>query len=360
MRESVRSFLATLAAILVALSGAAQAEYPYLAAYSESDADFRAGKVQLLPAVTEVQTISEAPLPSSLTNSAPQCNVGQWCQDCDDLGNWLDNTTFGFGGEAYKSLGDTAVPPGVATGFMDSAGFVGSFNTGFALLSDSPIRGQFGGSYGIFDLKGRDTVSQSSAEQQAFVTIGLYKRSDILADDRICWGLVYDQFWAHQWGLRAGELYVGQTRYLTGYALNSHHELGIWGAVHTNSDGSASVVGPPVRAMNQYNIYSRINWDCGGQTMLYFGAHDPADMGSWLVGFLGQAPLSGRTALYGNFVFDLPRSSTGFGGANELEWNFGVGLMYSWGGKVISPTVSGRQGLPLLPVANNGSLLITN
>ena len=112
--------------------------------------------------------------------------------------------------------------------------------------------------------------------------------------------------------------------------------------------------------MNQYNAYWRYNWDFGGQTMLYVGAHDPADIGSWLFGLLGQAPLSDRTALYGNFTYSFPSSSTGAVGSNEEEWNFGVGLVYSLGGKAASPSVSGQKGLPLLPVANNGSFLITN
>ena len=113
------------------------------------------------------------------------------------LGGWCDNTIVFLGAEAYKSLGDSAQPPGIATGFMDSAGFSGGFNTGVRLFDDSPIRGQIGGSYGVYDLKGRDTVSPSSAEQQTFLTAGIYKRSDILDGDAISWGLVYDQFWAH-------------------------------------------------------------------------------------------------------------------------------------------------------------------
>ena len=240
------------------------------------------------------------------------------------------------------------------------AGFSGGFNTGVRLFDDSPIRGQIGGSYGVYDLKGRDTVSPSSAEQQTFLTAGIYKRSDILDGDAISWGLVYDQFWAHQWGLRAGELYVGQVRGIAGYAINDRHEIGVWGTFHTTEDATATVAGPPLRAMNQYNVYWRYNWDFGGQTMVYVGGNDPADVESWVLGVLGQAPLSDNMALYGNFTYAFPRSATGVIGSNDLEWNLGVGLIYSWGKKAVSPTVSGRKGLPLLPVANNGSFLITN
>ena len=358
MRNSVRLVLAALVSALTSLPGVAQAQYfaPTKATTGPSFNSYygqASGESNYLTGTAE----SQAPAGSAPAN----CDSGDWCGCCGDVGTWRDNTLFWFGGEAYKSFGDTAQPPGVATGFMNSAGLVGGFNTGFALLDGSPIRGQVGASYGAYDLKGRDTISQSSSEQQTFITVGVYKRSDILADDRISWGLVYDQFWAHQWGLFASELYVGQVRGIAGYAVNQHHEFGVWGTFRSTGDNS---VGPlsslPLRAMNQYNVYWRYNWDFGGQTMLYVGGHDPADIGSWLFGLLGQAPLSDNTALYGNFTYAFPGSATGAVGANELEWNFGLGLVYSWGGKAVSTTVSGQQGLPLLPVANNGSFLITN
>ena len=76
-------------------------------------------------------------------------------------------------------------------------------------------------------------------------------------------------------------------------------------------------------------------------------------------------------SLYGNFVCALLSSvAGGLGnllaapvpavGASELQWNASFGLMYSFGGKAYSPTVSGQQGLPPLPVVNNSSFLITN
>ncbi len=358
MRISVRLVLAALVPALMCLPEVAQAQY-FEPTKTTNGPNFNSyhgqasGESNYLTGTAE----SQAPAGSAPAN----CDSGDWCGYSGDVGTWRDNTLFWFGGEAYKSFGDTAQPPGVATGFMNSAGLVGGFNTGFALFDGSPIRGQVGASYGAYDLKGRDTISQSSSEQQTFITAGVYKRSDILADDRVSWGLVYDQFWAHQWGIFASELYVGQVRGIAGYAVNQHHEFGVWGAFRSTGDNS---VGPtsalPVRAMNQYNVYWRYNWDFGGQTMLYVGGHDPADFGSWLFGLLGQAPLSDSTALYGNFTYAFPGSATGAVGANELEWNFGLGLVYSWGGKAVSRTVSGQQGLPLLPVANNGSFLITN
>ena len=289
---------------------------------------------------------------------APACGCCASC--CQSVGSWFDNTLITLGAEGYKSVGDTFPPPGLATGYMASAGFVGGFNTGFSVGLDK-IRGQIGGSYGIYDVKGRDTASPSSAEQQYFLTAGLYKRSDVLAGDRASWGVVYDQFWDHQWGLFADELYVGQFRGIAGWAMSEWNEIGVWGALHSTVDYSTVAYGPgPVRAMNQYNMYWRHNYNFGGQTMLYFGGVDPADVGSWQLGGTGLAPLGDWLAMYGNCTFAFPSSSTGPVGSNELQWNFGAGLVMYLGGKAVSPTVSGYKGLPLLPVANNGSMLITN
>ena len=75
---------------------------------------------------------------------------------------------------------------------------------------------------------------------------------------------------------------------------------------------------------------------------------------------VGVAPLSRNTSLFGNSTFLFPSSSTGVIGSNELQWNVSMGLVYSFGGKAVSRNISGQPGLPLMPVANNGSFLITN
>jgi hypothetical protein len=314
------------------------------------------------PSESNFVTGESEPAPTALAPSlSGSCDTCEWDECCNDFGSWRDNTLLWMGGEAYKSLGDIAPPPGVAAGFMDSAGFVGGFNTGFQLLPDSAIRGQIGASYGVYDHKGRDTVSVSSAEQQSFLTMGVSKRSDVLRGDQLSWGLVYDQFWAHQWGLFASELYVGQIRGLMGWAVDDYNEFGVWGAVRTTGDNSVTgIAPPPVRAMNQYNVFWRHNYDFGGQTMLWVGGNDPADVGSWLFGTLGQAPLNDYLSMYGNFTLAYPGSATGVVGSNEEEWAFGFGLVYSLGGKAVRSSVSGPQGLPLMPVANNGNFLITN
>ncbi len=288
--------------------------------------------------------------------------------DCDEcIGNWRDNMVVWFGADAYKSLGDTLPPPGFVAGYMNSAGVVAGMNTSVA-IGDLRTRFQIGGSYGVYDFKGRDSGAilappskDSSAEQQGFLTAGFYKRSDICDGERISWGVVYDQFWGHQWGLMANQVYLSQMRGIVGYAVNECHEVGVWGTLNTNIDKTAfAITPPPIRAANQINGYWRRSWDNGGSTMAYVGVADNSNVQDWLVGATAQAPLSSNLSLYSNVTFALPSSATGLVGSNELQWNVGAGLQYSFGGKAASSTVSGHKGMPLLPVANNGSFLITN
>jgi len=313
----------------------------------------------------------EARSPSDLPRSelvvVDRCD-GDCCADSvSDC--WRDNLQVWLGGEAYKGLGDTKQPPALVAGYTNNAGIVSGGNTSFG-LGERPVRGQFGASYGVYDVAGRDTVSRSSSEQQVYATLGIYRRGDVECHEHLSWGLVYDHFWGHQYGMAADQVYLGQVRGIVGYAVNECNEIGFWGTASAGRDSiqSSALAGvvplllqtTTVRAANQFNTYWRHNWEFGGSTMAYVGLADSADVQDWIVGVLGQAPLSDRVALYSNVTFALPGSGPGVLGANELQWNFSLGLSYSFGGKAWSSNVSGNADSPLLPVANNGSFMITN
>lgn len=302
----------------------------------------------------------------SLGNSCGK-KLGNGCGN--GVGNWLDNTQVFFGADGYKSLGDSALSGFFPLPFSlgNSFGAVTGFNTGLR-LGDSQVRAQVGASYGVYDFKGRTTtapIKNDSLEQQTFLTGGFYKRSDVCAGDRISWGTVYDQFIGHQWGWANNEVNLGQFRSIIGYALNETNEIGLWGTMHINND-SASLGFPPgavltnIRAMNQMNAFLRHQWAFGGNSMMYVGGVDRADVAAWQLGMINLAPVSKSASLYGNFTYVAPSSATGLVGASEDQWNASVGLVLYLGKNAVSRTVSGNQGMPLLPVANNGSFLITN
>jgi hypothetical protein len=350
MRIQLQRALAAVVAAVACCSGIADAQTYY--SPPNVPAAPSAAPYSNYPTATSGQLLTigdDKPNSQPLTSDVVESSWWQCDNQC--LGNWRSNTVAWFGGDAFKSIGDGASG--------NNAGIVGGFNTGFA-LGQSSIRAQLGASYGLYDLKGTGQgQSASAAEQQTFITFGVYKRSDVSAGERISWGAVFDQFFGHNWGFGDGEIYLTQLRGIAGYALSDWNELGVWGTVHTNNDSSVRFQNT-LRAMNQANVYWRHNFEMGAQNMLYLGCVDAADIGSWQIGSLAQAPLNNYTSLYGNVTFSFPSSKTGGLGPRELEWNIGVGLAYSFGGKAISPTVSGQKGLPLLPVANNGSVLITD
>ena len=341
-----------------------------LAMASDSDFSIASSSVQKIVADTddsvELVSCNEACSDSCNANyTGLSCGVKNRCRSgC--CGNWFDNTVAFSGVEAFKSIGDSVSlsSGGQSFGLANSAGLVNGLNTGFRLGRQSRIRGQVGGSIGVYDLKGRVGNNQTQSEQQEFLSAGAYKRSDVSNGDRIAWGVVYDQMWAHQWGVGANDFNLGQIRGIFGYALNEQNEVGFWGTAHTNSlnlsvdDTTLGII--DVQAVNQYNSYWRHNYGFGGTSMLYAGFVDKADnLGSWTLGSQVTAPMGQRVALYGNSAFMFPSSATGIAGSSELLWSVSGGLSYSFGSKTVSRNVSGQSCLPLLPVANNGTFLVS-
>lgn len=288
---------------------------------------------------------------------------------CECCGGWLDNTYVWLGGDVYKSLGERITNINGGTGALtNSFGGVAGFNTSFG-LGESRIRGQFGASYGAYDPRGRLGIvpQQNTAEEQVYVTVGAYKRGDMVDDcDPISWGVVYDTFWADSWGVNANEIDLSQVRGVVGYALNACTEVGVWGTFDVSDDRAAvTVAGAPgvlstIRAIDQINAYVKYNFEFGAQVTAYAGVVDNADIADWQFGVLGQAPLSCHWSLYSNLTYVSPSARSGPNGSGQEQFDVGFGLAYYFGGNASSPSVTGNKNLPLLNVANNGSFLVTD
>lgn len=299
------------------------------------------------------------------------CGYNSPCagSDCTGRMSWLENTEVWVGADAFRSFGDGRFalfnPLPFAT--ANSFGTVAGFNTTYGWDS-TRIRAQVGASYGAYDWKGRTIDNPPEAgtlQQQGFLTYGLYKRSDVCCGDRVSWGIVSDHFYGDEYGWTADEIVLHQFRWQLGYALNCHNEVGMNGTFRTANDtvGISSVgatINTQVHAMNQWNAYFKHQWEFGGNSSLYIGTFDGADIASWQFGMLNTSPLNDYLSLYGNFGYVAPGSSGGLTGSAEEQWNVSVGLIYSFGGKASSPNISGHQGLALMPVANNNNFLITN
>ena len=70
-------------------------------------------------------------------------------------------------------------------------------------------------------------------------------------------------------------------------------------------------------------------------------------------------------ALYGNVNYILPGTTGGDTSPNSVDnsyaeeaWNVSIGVVFYPGAKARSRSVSGPAGLPLLPVADNGTFAV--
>ena len=285
------------------------------------------------------------------------------------VGNWLDNTVLFTGADIYKSIGDRLTNINGGTGALTSSyGIVTGFNTGFA-LGESGLRGQVGTSYGVYDFRGRLRIVPDAvnAEEQGFFTAGVYKRGDMANDrDPLSYGLVVDAFAADNWGINANQVDIGQLRGVVGYALNERFEVGSFGTADLwDDDAAVTVAGSTnvrrqVPPANQVNSYIRGNTTAGGSLLAYAGVFDRSNVQAWQFGATGVAPLSEWFSLYGNCNYAVPSASAGPNGSGQEQFNIQFGIAYYFGGKAVSPSVTGQQGLPLLDLASNSSFLITD
>lgn len=278
-----------------------------------------------------------------------------------------------LGADTFKSVGDRITNINGGTGALTgSFGAVGGVNAGLSLGS-SNIGLQAGASFGVYDPKGRLRIVPDSTapETQAFVTAGVYRRSNMSKQDttfldRISGGIVVDHLIGKNYGVNANDISLSQVRGIVGVALNESTEVGVWGTVPLNTDMAAvTVAGAPgvrreIRAMTQGNLYLKHNFDFGGTVSGYVGILDGADIGKWQVGLNGQMPLSDSWSTYASANYVVPHTASGPIGSGQEQFSASFGLSYYFGGKASSQTVSGRRELPLLDVASNRTFLITD
>ena len=277
-----------------------------------------------------------------------------------EIGDWLDNTELFVAGDQYRNVGDTNY-----LGILNtSVGARGGFNTGVGLGDWTAARLQLGMGLGLYDPKGRLNSPDTGLERQFVTTLGFYKRSDVANGIRFSWGAVYDVFSAQNWGNFSQDITLGQIRLMGGWALGDTREVGLWGAIGTQNTFAwtatvFAVPGQHLRPTDQLNIYYKKHWAFGADTQLYVGAINADDYGDWQIGFNGRAPMNERVSLYASANYVAPSDPMGMLGSTEEQWNFSVGMVLFLGRKAVAPDVSGQQGLPLLPVADNGSFLLT-
>ena len=248
-------------------------------------------------------------------------------------------------------------------GWANELDVEGANNFGFrvGLNAGIPVPGlrhrgigmQIGASVGCYDLMGRQDMgvgNLTEIEDQTMLSAGVFKRSDCCAGDPFSWAVVYDHQFHNQLAL-GGDAYVslGQFRGLFGYALSQQNEIGLWMTQRTDEEEHGAV-----EAVNQYNVFWRRYWECGGDTMVYFGAVE--DPGEFVVGFDARVPLNSRWALFCAGHYIKPSADAGELEYQQEIWNVTAGVMFFLG---CGQTCCGpNRWVPLLPVADNGTFAL--
>jgi hypothetical protein len=101
-------------------------------------------------------------------------------------------------------------------------------------------------------------------------------------------------------------------------------------------------------------------WCWGADTRLYTGFAD--EVGEWVFGALGEVPISPCVSLFGGGATCILPSTGGGGLGDEYAeevWKGTAGVAYYPRGNAMSRTVSGRRWMPLLPMADNSSFVIS-
>lgn len=279
------------------------------------------------------------------------CKLPAMCECCPLL------NIIGFAGlDAWKTSADTDWPSqfGVVNGVNAAAPI--------PVLSRYGIGGQLGMSYGIYDFQGRETGQGegSRSQEQVFITSGLFRRADLQMPFNL--GVVYDAMINDNFGTASNEPYLGQWRGLIGYCLSARNEIGWWGAFHDRRDFQNGTV---YRTVSQNNMFWHHNFLNGADSWLWVGIPERNRLtgrGStyeWNLGGLINVPLTARTGLYGSFAYFCPSAPAGSDSAVEDEaFQLGMGISIFLGATSRNATVAGRCWAPLMPIANNGTMVV--
>jgi hypothetical protein len=258
---------------------------------------------------------------------------------------------------------------GVPDGSWENNGIHVGLNHGTRLGSLSEATGigfQAGGSVGVYDWSGTNYRAQNSdqAETQGFFTYGLFRRAT--AEHPLSAALVNDWMFNQNFGVLAADPTLTQLRGQVAYAVSASDELGLWGTCKVNeSVRPVPIFGEATYApVDLLSAFWHRHWLFGGDTWVYVGmpehtrlTHD-GSLGAYYVNASANLPLSHRAAIYTSVMYMAPSSRPGATGSNDEAWNFTVGLAFYPRRNAYCSTVYGRQWMPLMPVASNGSFLV--
>ncbi|MFO1092450.1 MAG: DUF6666 family protein [Planctomycetaceae bacterium] len=258
---------------------------------------------------------------------------------------------------------------GVADGSWQNNGIHTGANFGTRLGAFSDATGiglQVGGTVGVYDWGGTDyrMRNKDEAQTQGFITYGLFRR----ARKGSPWsaGVVQDWMLNSTWSVFGDNPTFSQLRAQVGYAISGSNEFGLWGACRLISDSGNQPVFGNVRWQphDQLNLFWHHKWSrSGADTWISIGMPEhhrlggKGSLGDYIANALAVCPLSSRVSVYSSVMYMHQSGPLGGDSSYDEAWNFTVGIALYPRANSRSTTVAGQRWAPLIPVANNGSLL---
>jgi hypothetical protein len=259
--------------------------------------------------------------------------------------------------EGWRSIADGSTKPHLNNGA----------NQGFNLAAPLPwldyygIGAQFGMSYGAFN-------PSSDAQQQTFVTVGMFRRAD--ADRPVSFGVVYDLMINDGFGAYQQSFTLGQVRAQVAYAFTARNEVGIWGTIRNGQEIKYDPLGNQLqyRAISQGSLFWHHKfgpgrpdlWLATGLPSAYRLGGNPNintnnnDYESNIYSFRLEVPISDRWKFFTSFQGWRPTNAA----STHSLFDIMSGISFYPAGNARSRTVAGQTWMPYLPVANNGSFMV--
>ncbi len=282
-----------------------------------------------------------------------QCPPINDCRDClidedcwaNGLGGLLYNSEYFFGAHGFTSPGTFTINRGP----QDDASFGlhAGFNMGLPLrkLTCGLVSGQLGGRVVHSNFNGSPFTSDR--REQNFVTAGFFRR----VDSGLQFGVVADVL-NEKW---FAEINAVQMRGDLSWAWLGGHQFGFRFVRGVQDDSDSSVPGfgdVNATVYDNYRFYYQHAHQCGGYSEVHVGWSNDNHT---IVGMDHDLPINYCWSLLSSVTYLIPDSEqiNGFGNSEE-GWNISVSAVY----RPRALNWYRWYHRPLLPVADNGSMII--
>jgi len=240
----------------------------------------------------------------------------------------------------------------VDQGLNGDFGFHLGINWGSPIWDRFGIGFQAGGAVILSDFEGTSSPL-GSKRSQAFGTVGLFRRANERGfQGGAAYDYLHDDFYI--------KMDLGQIRGELSY-LYCGHELGFWGAFHTNTS-QASVITLPgaepttsftYQAQDQYNLFYRYNFKNGAVARSWMGM---SGHGDGVFGGDAIVPFSQKWAVMTSYNYLLPKSDPDISSNTKESWNLTIALVWYPGYRPCGSYSNPYR--PLFNVADNGWFMV--